>query len=169
MHYNYSFDAAGNITAQQTEHANHSFGYDALYRLTQASYGNGLTNDAFSYDPVDNRLTDATQPGAWRYNANNQLIDQGSVITWSYDPNGQAIQKTPPGPSNPSAATRHFVYTPENRLQEVQDDGQTIATYRYNPFGRRIAKTVTRENGSTSSNAEDDLLPVQRRGADCGD
>ncbi len=153
MSYGYTFDAADNITSQRTQRGTNSFGYDALYRLTQASYGNGLPADAFTYDKVHNRLTDQTQPGTWSYNTNNQLINQGAASagsTWSYDANGQATQKQPrSGPPTPANPNRTYGYNPENLLAEVQDEGVTIARYTYDPFGRRIKKEVTSAGNTT--------------------
>lgn len=136
--YQYSYDAAGNITEQATELGTHRFQYDELYRLTQATYGHGLASDAYTYDKVHNRITDQVQAGTWSYNSNNQLLTQGNLATWRYDTNGQAIEKKPA-----AGATRSFVYNPENRLSEVKDDNQTLAQYSYDTFGRRVKKVVT--------------------------
>lgn len=58
-------------------------------------------------------------------------------MTFEYDDNGNMTQKAENG-----AATLFF-YNAENRLQEVKDTfDNTIATYYYDPFGRRLWKDV---------------------------
>jgi RHS repeat-associated protein len=61
-----------------------------------------------------------------------------------YDANGNTIQKSVNG------QIQNYVYNADNRLIEVQDaSSNTIAKYTYDPFGRRIKKTVSPAGGGS--------------------
>ena len=159
MHWQYQFDAESNITGKQTEYGDTAYGYDSLYRLTQVtpsiSSGPGLPNERYTYDKLGNRLTDNNRGGAnaWQYDGNNQLTKSYNgdhqAVTERYDANGSLIQKSTPAtdPYN----NQKFLYDAGNRLIEVQDqNGNPIASYQYDPLGRRIRKTEYRGlNGSS--------------------
>jgi RHS repeat-associated protein len=156
MAYGYAYDAVGNITKKATEHGDYHYGYDALDRLTRADYPNGQDNDQinqsfepntfpfkddqFSYDLLGNRLTDQAQTttAPWQYNANNELLNS-SLNLYAYNENGSTIEKKAPN----DQVEQRYVYNSEERLAEVKDaTDQTIASYYYDPFGRRLWKTV---------------------------
>ncbi|MFH1148746.1 MAG: RHS repeat-associated core domain-containing protein, partial [Pseudomonadota bacterium] len=135
MSYNYKYSPMDNVTEKQTERGNHVYGYDELYRLTTVD-NPVLNNEAFTYDPVGNRLTDAATPGLWSYDQNNELLGYGANVC-RYDENGNLIQNAD------SAQTMNFFYDVENRLERVEDDGgSTVAQYYYDAFGRRLWKDV---------------------------
>jgi len=74
--------------------------------------------------------------GPWTYNRNNELESYGGV-TLLYDENGNMLS----GPTDAGDLT--FVWDIENRLSEVRDSSNNfIATYYYDPFGRRLRKDV---------------------------
>jgi len=140
----YTFDAESNITQKATEHGNYDYQYDDLYRLTQVGSPSGLPNEAWTYDKLGNRLTDRNRSGIWQYNGNNQLIrsftTSGEAITLDYDDDGSLIRKQ--STSSDAKDNQQFRYDAQNRLVDVLDkDSNPIATYQYDPFGRRIAKT----------------------------
>ncbi|XAH21231.1 RHS repeat-associated core domain-containing protein [Xylophilus sp. GW821-FHT01B05] len=143
-----AYDAAGNITRRQTEDGSFAYGYDRLGRLTQATppaalqrgdtRPDGLPLEQYSYDAVDNRTSSAHQPGAWVYNADNQLLQWGvgsEQTTARYNANGNLDQQTYGG------QTRHHVYNAVDRLVEIRDDQGLGARYSYDPLGRRISKS----------------------------
>jgi len=84
---------------------------------------------AYGYD-VQDRLTSATYPT--------------SGETFSYDKvgnrvkhnNGSLIKKTENG------IITDYVYDGSNRLVQVKQGATILASYAYDPFGRRISKTV---------------------------
>ena len=126
------------------------YDYDKLSRLTKAEPPPnlqtqlGLPVESYSYDPVHNRSSSAHQPGAWVYNADNQLMQWGQgaeQTTLTYTATGHTESETKDN------RTRNYAYDAEERLVQVQDDGQTTASYQYDPYGRRIKKTV---NGATT-------------------
>jgi RHS repeat-associated protein len=135
MNYAYTYDRMDNIVSKVTEHVDYAYGYDDLYRLTGAD--NPIQDDeAYTYDPVGNRLTSADSTGTWTYNDNNELNAHNGV-TYEYDNNGNMIQKTVAG------VVTNFIYNAEDRLIEVRDGSDSlIASYYYDPFGRRLWKEV---------------------------
>jgi RHS repeat-associated protein len=70
-------------------------------------------------------------------------------FTWPvancYDDNGSLIQKQSASPDPKD--NQNLIYDAQNRLVEVKDNaGNTVATYQYDPYGRRIGKTVHRDS-----------------------
>jgi RHS repeat-associated protein len=142
MNYQYGYDLTSNITTKATEAGTTNYSYDTLDRLTAAAYTNTTqTNEAYSYDPVANRLTDSnTAAAVWSYDANNQLTQAGTV-SYSYDANGNTLSQSDDYGSTSSPQARNYVYDTDNRLIEVRDGSNAlIAVYSYDPFGRRISK-----------------------------
>lgn len=97
-------------------------------------------DDQFSYDLLGNRLTDQAQTttAPWQYNANNELLNSGLNL-YAYNENGSTIEKKAPN----EQIEQRYLYNSEERLSEVRDaNDTTIASYYYDPFGRRLWKTV---------------------------
>jgi RHS repeat-associated protein len=134
LNYQYGYDKMDNIVNKATEHGPYTYTYDNLYRLAGA-VSPALPQESYTYDRVGNRLT-SSNASDWTYTANNELQSYNGV-TFQYDLNGNATQK------NDNGAIQNFVYNEEDRLEEVKDDtGTLIATYYYDPFGRRLWKDV---------------------------
>ncbi|MBD8528295.1 RHS repeat-associated core domain-containing protein, partial [Pseudomarimonas arenosa] len=157
MDYRYTYDAVGNIAEKATEHGPYRYEYDRVDRLTAADYPNGSGNDQindsmasntfpfaddrYTYDPLGNRLTDQRQtPGfTWQYNANNELLHSG-FATYQYNENGSTTAKLDPATGEP---IQRYAYNSEERMSEVRDaEGNLVAEYYYDPFGRRLWKTL---------------------------
>jgi RHS repeat-associated protein len=135
LDYAYTFDPVGNILGKQTEHGAYIYGYDDLDRLTRAD-NPSLPDEAYTYDPVGNRLTDAKTTGTWAYSDSDELKSYGD-ISLHYDLNGSLKEK------NENGTVVRYVYNLENRLAEVRDGAnELIASYYYDPFGRRLWKDV---------------------------
>jgi len=153
MNYQYGYDLTGNIVSKATEQGTTNYSYDTLDHLTGATYtnqtGTPQANESYTYDPLANRVTGSNanvQGTSHSYNANNQLTQAGS-IRYTYDENGNTLSQTD---ATNAANTRSYVYDTDNRLTEVHDASNAIvATYRYDPFGRRVSKTLN--NGSQSN------------------
>jgi YD repeat-containing protein len=99
------------------------------------------------YDAVHNRMTSNHQPGMWNYNQNHQLLSFGTEenkTTYAYNPLGHTEQETTTQ-NGVTTNQRSYDYNAAERLAEVKDNGSTIAKYQYDPFGRRIGKTVNNE------------------------
>ena len=160
-----TYDPGGNPTRIDTDAGRHEYTYDNLSRLTAATHPSGLPTEGFTLDGVGNRLTDQTKPnpaqanGQWRYNANHQLLQSATEDTaffgsnsqpvdYTWDENGSLIKKSTPTGTGGQYPTdnQRYRYDAQNRLNETQDNnGNPIASYQYDPFGRRIRKTVYRE------------------------
>lgn len=137
LNYQYGYDKADNIIQKATEHGTYNYTYDNLYRLTGATNPTPLTNETYTYDPVGNRLTDSNITGSWQYNSNNQLTQAGGNIVFTHDSNGNLITKTE------GLTITTYVWDTFDRLTEVRDtNNNPIATYYYDPFGRRLWKEV---------------------------
>ena len=157
MDYGYDYDAVGNITEKRTEYGPHRYQYDNLDRLTVADYPNGpqsdqindsflpntfpFADDRYSYDLIGNRQTDQAQTTTtpWAYNGNNELLHAG-FAAFDYDAAGSTIAERDP---QTDAATRSYRYNSEERMSEVRGEAnQPIASYYYDPMGRRLWKTL---------------------------
>ncbi len=135
MDYDYTYDAAGNITEKATEHGDYTYAYDELNQLVRADNPDPLPDEAYTYDPVGNRKTDSQVPGEWTYNQADQLISYGKYKQ-AFDADGNLVRKT----NTETGAVTEYRYNVAGRLVEVLKDGTTIATYAYDPFGRRVRK-----------------------------
>lgn len=139
---NYSYDKVSNISHIQTEKGSSSYQYDQLDRLTQVKPESETTEqqaESYSYDAIGNRTGSAQQPGEWLYNNQNQLIKWGEgkeQTNLTYTPNGQL--------STEENANKKlsYSYNAAERLSKVSNDNGELARYEYDPFGRRISKTV---------------------------
>ena len=135
LNYQYSHDKVDNITEKATEHGDYGYDYDELYRLADVDNPD-FDDEAFTYDSVGNRLTSEGVTGDWSYNTNNELTGYNDV-SYVYDANGNTTNKT-----NGTSETK-YIYNTEDRLSEVRDGSDAlIASYYYDPFGRRLWKEV---------------------------
>ncbi|MFT3779453.1 MAG: RHS repeat-associated core domain-containing protein [Ottowia sp.] len=160
----YQYDQAGNITEIESDLGKTTYGYDHLDRLTQASPDNalqitGLPQEQYSYDQVGNRTSSGHQPGAWAYNADNQMTQYPRTTPFSaaapvdtsvsYTAQGHTKQETN------AQGTKDYGYSAAERLIKYSNtpQGQSTASleasYRYDPLGRRIAKSV--KEGATTA------------------
>ncbi|CAK7039346.1 RHS repeat domain-containing protein [Saezia sanguinis] len=143
MSRGYTYDGVGYIIQRQTEEGEFTYGYDLLDRLTQAvppqTLQNELPVESYAYDAVHNRIGSSQQAGAWAYNANNQLTQYGSgsaQVNYTYTETGHIATATQAG------QTTIYHYDASDRLVSISKNGVEIANYQYDPFGRRISKTV---------------------------
>lgn len=133
VNLDFAYNNVQTIKSKKVDQATTTYDYDALYRLAQADYGDNIVED-FGYDPLGNRTTYSGE--SWSYNANNQITARPN-ITYSYDDNGNLTQKADTGIST------NYQYDLKDRLIRVADQvDTTIATYQYDPLGRRISKSV---------------------------
>jgi len=147
----YGYDANDNIdtiTNLVQAAKSQSFAYDPLYRLTQAIGPYGQID--YGYDEVGNRESKIAQATAgtitetYQYASDsNRLssvaVDNGNVITarpLGYDDVGNITQDERDG------STFIYSYNHNNRLNQVTDGQNTLATYLYNAQGQRVAKTA---------------------------
>ncbi|UUY07316.1 DUF4329 domain-containing protein [Pseudomonas sp. J452] len=152
LSWQYDYDAVGNITAIEGQGGKATYGYDKLYRLTEAKYpeGDDRKNEAYAYDGVGNRLDEAVSKdeldiGQWQYNAHNQLISHDG-IGYRYNVDGHLIEKGALQGEQlvQSGGIDHwqYQYDSRERLVAVHKNGQPLVAYRYNPLGQRLSKTL---------------------------
>ncbi len=135
MNYQYSYDNVNNILTKTTEHGDYTYVYDQLYRIKNV-VNPILSDEAYTYDAVGNRMTISGISSRWKYNQNNQLLVY-SNITYEYDNNGNMVKKID------GSQVINYIYDEENRLVRVGNEkGNIIAEYYYDPFGRRLWKNV---------------------------
>ena len=141
LDYDYTWDAAGNITAiadlldaTKTRH----FVYDDLDRLTGAQGPFGSIG--YSYDAIGNRLSKTENaaldlytyaPGTSRLVA----VTGPNAAVYASDANGNVT----------AMGTRQLSYNQNNRLVQVTGAGTVLGDYVYNGKGQRIVKTTAEE------------------------
>ena len=135
----YVYDEVLNIDTQTSsrEGGAHNYSYDDLDRLTQATHPT-LPQEDYEYDKVGNR--EVSDPALYDYDANHRITTSPTGITYAFDSDGNLETKVN------GSTTETFAHNWNNRLTQYTD-GTTIATYQYDPSGRRISKTV---NGTTT-------------------
>jgi RHS repeat-associated protein len=114
------------------------FGYDANDRLTSVCL-QALCPDRrdpsirYTYDPVGNRLSEATPKDTmnYSYNAADELTRAGST-SYGYDANGNQTR----------AGSDTFAYDLADRLVSVAS-GKTTTTYGYDGDGNRLTATTS--------------------------
>src|SRR5207249_3969718 len=131
--------------------------YDAVSQLSSLTYQLGSTKIGdlqYEYDVAGRRTTTAgsfARTGlpnpltSASYNANNQVTQSGATAL-SYDANGNLT----------SDGGNTYTWNARNVLASIA--GGTSATFQYDPFGRRVTKSV---GGSAQSYLYDGLNIVQ--------
>src|SRR3989338_2744824 len=141
----YTYDIIGRRTKAQYLNGTYTdYTYDdanqLLSLINKKADGTIISSFTYNYDNVGNRLTMTTTQGAYSYNYddNYQLktvtYPDLSTSTYNYDLNGNLTQD----------GTYTYTYDYDNRLVSVIPvaTGIQSATYKYDPFGRRIEKNI---------------------------
>ena len=163
--FGYTYDNVGNRLAKTDSDKTISYNYE-IYRLTKAAphSRNKLekmmddivkqNTEGYSYDPVGNRQTGPKSTDSYTYDdGNEQLTYKGQTIVkdnikYEYDLNGNLVKKTEIIQGLPQIITT-YAYDDENRLTDVKiQQGNKIkeVSFAYDPFGRRISKTLERDD-----------------------
>ncbi|MFC6337769.1 RHS repeat domain-containing protein, partial [Pseudomonas karstica] len=135
----YDYDQRGNLARTlDTRKGQHDYHYDPLDRLTRAHHSQD-TQERFAHDPAGNLLMqDRIGPAVI---VGNRLLLQGDRH-YDYDAFGNLIRERR---GRAQQLVTEYRYDCQHRLISVTPpDGQT-ASYRYDPFGRRISKTVDKK------------------------
>lgn len=141
----YTLDANGNRTQMRDNDGISAFSYDALNRLTNASYpaisgGPSAGNVPYAFDPAGNRTGEGAT--SYEYDAANRISSPG----YSYDANGNLLND----------GTTSYEYDAANRLIKTVKDGSTT-TYGYDGNGNLIRETA---NGVTTDFVLDERGPL---------
>jgi RHS repeat-associated protein len=133
----YAYDANGNLAGiDDSRKGNRSYHYDPLDRLINVR---GTTPESFAHDPAGNLLGQGDQPTANLANVKgNRLLMQGDRH-YDYDTHGNLIRERRGAGQK---LVTEYRYDCQHRLIGVSLPGGSTASYKYDAFGRRIAKTV---------------------------
>ena len=123
-----TFDKVGNRMAKN-ERSLTTYGYDAVYRLLNSAAG-----EVFTYDGTGNRLSDAAK--LYTITAGNVMAAAGAT-SYTYDSYGNTL----------TAGQWTYGWNSAGQMASAIN-GNTVVGYAYDPFGRRISKTV---NGAVIS------------------
>ncbi|SDO69144.1 RHS repeat-associated core domain-containing protein [Pseudomonas arsenicoxydans] len=133
----YAYDANGNLAGiDDSRKGNRSFHYDPLDRLINVR---GSTPESFAHDPAGNLLGQGDQPAANLANVKgNRLLMQGDRH-YDYDAYGNLTRERR---GTGQKLVTEYRYDCQHRLIGASLPGGSVATYKYDAFGRRIEKTV---------------------------
>ncbi|WP_411379467.1 RHS repeat-associated core domain-containing protein [Pseudomonas sp. MPB26] len=132
----YDYDKHGNLTRlRDSRKGEQRYHYDPLNRLTRADHGQGEL-ERFAHDRAGNLLMQ-DRPGP-DIVAGNRLMIQGDRH-YDYDAFGNLIRERR-GKGN--QLVTEYRYDCQHRLIGITHPNGKTASYRYDPFGRRISKTV---------------------------
>ena len=154
--YSYTHDNIGNRLTKVEDDKHYGYGYDAVYHLQNATLDQEL-QESYGYDPVGNRLSGPVASDSYSYNNGNQLTSKTDA-QYAYDDNGNLVSKTTP------EGTTIYLYDYENRLVQVTLPDGTVVTLKYDPFGRRIEKSVNGVPTKYFSDQEDILFEYDGAG-----
>jgi len=167
----YTLDKIGNRLSKAEPDGKTNYSYNTIHRLLLAQLAQPHGRDTkydenYSYDPTGNRLHGPWKKATYTYGAANELLKKGQ-IEFSYDKNGNLIGKNlmKHGDEHACDKDEHsdndgrrwtYTYDYEDRLVKAEtkyDNESTIVSFKYDPFGRRIEKSVSRrEHGKTEEN-----------------
>lgn len=136
--FTYTYDAVGNRKSVATAAGTESYVFDALNRITSATYTNGDLIE-YTHDANGNRVTkklNSATTNTYTYDNADQLSSDGS-ISYTYDNNGNMT----------AAGTSSYTWDYANRMTGATVGG-TSTTYTYAGDDIRASKTV---GGNTTS------------------
>ncbi|MHC8301089.1 RHS repeat-associated core domain-containing protein [Pseudomonas sp. ZS1P83] len=133
----YAYSANGNLDRiADTRHGQRSYQYDPLNRLTRVRHTRDDPAETFAHDPAGNLLMQ-DRPGAASVKG-NRLLMQGDRH-YDYDAFGNLIRERR---GTAQKLVTDYRYDCQHRLIGVTTPDGRCSSYRYDAFGRRIAKTV---------------------------
>ncbi|ATE80596.1 type IV secretion protein Rhs [Pseudomonas frederiksbergensis] len=133
----YAYSLNGNLDhIADTRHGQRSYQYDPLNRLTRVRHTRDDPPETFAHDPAGNLLMQ-DRPGPTTVKG-NRLLMQGDRH-YDYDAFGNLIRERR---GTGQKLVTEYRYDCQHRLIGVTLPDGSCASYRYDAFGRRIAKTV---------------------------
>ena len=163
--WRFAYDLAGNRTSDQTDDAVMAGGVNNLNQLLSRQAGGALTFSGTTNKPAtvtvsgknvptspapanafsaqapigsgtSNVVVSATDANGNTRTNTYQVSASGAGGSYTYDPNGNLISKTE------GANAWTYTWDADNRLTQVLNNGTTVATFAYDPVGRRVQKTA---------------------------
>jgi len=133
----YAYSLNGNLDhIADTRHGQRSYQYDPLNRLTRVRHTRDDPPESFAHDPAGNLLMQ-DRPGPTTVKG-NRLLMQGDRH-YDYDAFGNLIRERR---GTAQKLVTEYRYDCQHRLIGVTTPDGRCSNYRYDAFGRRIAKTV---------------------------
>ncbi|WP_448110484.1 RHS repeat-associated core domain-containing protein [Pseudomonas lini] len=133
----YAYSANGNLDhIADTRHGQRNYQYDPLNRLIRVRHSRDQPPESFAHDPAGNLLMQ-DRPGPTTVKG-NRLLMQGDRH-YDYDAFGNLIRERRGTAQKLVTEYRHDC---QHRLIGVTTPDGRCSSYRYDAFGRRIAKTV---------------------------
>ncbi|MGF6489950.1 RHS repeat-associated core domain-containing protein [Pseudomonas frederiksbergensis] len=133
----YAYSLNGNLDhIADTRHGQRNYQYDPLNRLTRVRHTRDDPPESFAHDPAGNLLMQ-DRPGAATVKG-NRLLMQGDRH-YDYDAFGNLIRERR---GTAQKLVTEYRYDCQHRLVGVTTPDGRCTSYRYDAFGRRIAKTV---------------------------
>ena len=128
-----SHDKLGNVLTMSDQDGSHFFVYDELYRLIEATRPalSSLPDELYSYSPGGNR-EDPGDPAAYDYDLNHRITSSPGISSYGFDDDGNVDTRSD---------GVNYSFDSLNRLEQIDNSGVNIS-YTYDPFGRRIKKSV---------------------------
>lgn len=124
----YAYGLDDQVATQTWQGAPTTYGYDAIRQLT----GGGA--ETYVYDPVGNRVSSHLS-AAYLHDAGNRLLQDDDFV-YTYDDDGNLATAT----ARSDGAVTRYVFDGANRLVRIEHPTGAASTYRYDGWGRRIAK-----------------------------
>jgi RHS repeat-associated protein len=133
----YAYSLNGNLDSiADSRHGQRSYQYDPLNRLTRVRHTRDDPPESFAHDPAGNLLMqDRSGPTTVK---GNRLLMQGDRH-FDYDAFGNLIRERR---GTGQKLVTEYRYDCQHRLVGVTTPDGRCSSYRYDAFGRRIAKTV---------------------------
>jgi RHS repeat-associated protein len=161
INFTFTYDANNRRTTRTLPNGTTStYSYDQASRITGIQTANNaatIDNVAYTYDNAGNRIT-KTQPQTnynYTYDAIYRLTQatpsSGTQENYTYDQVGNRLTKAPDTSPNTNETTQ-YSYDDENRLtgvQITQNGNIKQLTFAYDPFGKRISKTIVQDGIGT--------------------
>jgi RHS repeat-associated protein len=159
--YTFGYDANNRRTTRTLPNgttAAYSYDQDSRHTGIQTTKG-ATTIDSviYTYDNAGNRITKAQSPVNYNYTYDTiyrltqATPSSGSQETYTYDQVGNRLTKAPDTPPSINETTQ-YSYDDENRLTGVQvtrNNKIKQLSFTYDPFGRRISKTIVQDQIGT--------------------
>ncbi|UVM37105.1 DUF6531 domain-containing protein [Pseudomonas sp. B21-017] len=133
----YAYSLNGNLDSiADTRHGQRSYQYDPLNRLIRVRHSRDQQPESYAHDPAGNLLMQ-DRPGPTSVKG-NRLLMQGDRH-FDYDTFGNLIRERR---GTGQKLVTEYRYDCQHRLVGVTTPDGRCSSYRYDAFGRRIAKTV---------------------------
>ncbi|MBT2116784.1 RHS repeat protein [Dyella sp. LX-66] len=148
----YVYDVAGNrIQATDAKGVVRTMAYDALDRLTAATYADSTLNAAYFYDEPNGTTGCANSSPVGRL---TRLVEKSVTTIYCYDARGNVVQKRQVQGTQVDSSI--YGYTQGDRLASIQTPGKTVVQYTRDVLGRISGVTASAPhlagNGSIVSN-----------------